>query len=266
MNAGVLLFAYNNDQIDYVKLAEWSANRINQFLNLPVTLVTDSPIENSVFDKIILTDTPASSERFFSDLNQNVSWKNGNRSDAFALTPYDDTLVLDVDYVVNSSDLTQLFYSSEDFLAPCTAYDVTGINDFSELNTFGKFNMPSLWATVLFFRKTHTAELLFSAVNMIKANWQHYRDLYQISKSNFRNDFAFAIAANLVFGQQASWPSVAWKLASVCPGDVITQITETKFKVNYTTPSNRPRYIEIADMDFHAMGKRSLGDIVANSC
>lgn len=265
MTAGVVLFAYNNDQIDYVKLAEWSAERINRYLDLPVTLVTDHPNTSRVFDRVIDTATPASSGRYFDDYQQVVEWKNGNRSDAFALSPYDTTLVLDVDYIVGCSDLTQLTQTNLEFASPTTAYDVTGVNDFSSLNVFGKFKMPMTWATILFFRKTKTTEMIFETVQMVRQHWKHYCNLYQISKSNFRNDFAFAIALNLVYGHQARWPVVPWKLASINPEHTLTQINETKFQVRYVTAAGKPRYIELSNMDFHAMGKRSLGDIIANT-
>ena len=42
MSKGVLLFAQNNEQIDYIKQAVYLAKRIKRFLDLPVSLVTDS--------------------------------------------------------------------------------------------------------------------------------------------------------------------------------------------------------------------------------
>ena len=43
MTKGVLLFANNNEHIDYVKQAIFCAKRIKKFTNLSVALVTDSP-------------------------------------------------------------------------------------------------------------------------------------------------------------------------------------------------------------------------------
>ena len=42
MNKGVLLFANNNEQIDYVKQSIFCAKRVKSFTKLHVTLVTDS--------------------------------------------------------------------------------------------------------------------------------------------------------------------------------------------------------------------------------
>ena len=45
MSRGAILFAFNSPKYDYYAMAEFTAKRINHFLNLPVTLITD---ENSL--------------------------------------------------------------------------------------------------------------------------------------------------------------------------------------------------------------------------
>ena len=42
MTKGVILFANNNDQIDYVRQAIFCAKQVQKYLKLPVSLVTDS--------------------------------------------------------------------------------------------------------------------------------------------------------------------------------------------------------------------------------
>ena len=42
MTKGVILFANNNDEIDYVRQAIFCAKHIKKHLNLPVSLITDS--------------------------------------------------------------------------------------------------------------------------------------------------------------------------------------------------------------------------------
>ena len=36
MTTGALIFAYNNDKINYVKMAAWTANNIKRHLKIPV--------------------------------------------------------------------------------------------------------------------------------------------------------------------------------------------------------------------------------------
>ena len=42
MIQGVLIFAFNNEQTDYLSMAEWSAGNIKRHLGLPVSVVTNT--------------------------------------------------------------------------------------------------------------------------------------------------------------------------------------------------------------------------------
>ena len=51
------------------------------------------------------------------------------------------------------------------------------------------------WATVFYFKKTERTRILFDLINHIKNEWEFYRSqISAILASNYRNDFAFAIA------------------------------------------------------------------------
>jgi hypothetical protein len=60
MTRGVLLFAFNNDKVDYYSMAVATAKRANKFLNLPVTVVTDKTTDLSKytyqFDNVIIVE------------------------------------------------------------------------------------------------------------------------------------------------------------------------------------------------------------------
>jgi alpha-N-acetylglucosamine transferase len=112
MNCGALIFAHNNSKVDYVKLAVFSAKQVIKYLDIPVTLVTDNPESVSeeateIFDKIIVIENSEHNQvkRFYdgTTVASNVEWKNFSRSQVYELTPYDKTLVIDSDYIINSS-------------------------------------------------------------------------------------------------------------------------------------------------------------------
>lgn len=267
MTTGALIFAFNNDQIDYVRLARWSANNVRRHLGIPVCLVTDNQDQNlSGFDKAICigpTNLGIVNKRYFSDYNTNVVWHNTTRSDVYNLTPWDRTLVLDADYVVASDQLKLILDADQDFLAHKDGYDVTGLQHFEDLNNFGRNNMPMWWATVMMFRKSRQAELIFGTMQMVRDNWQHYRNLYGIGQSTFRNDFALSIALGIVNGHTLDHPAIPWNLASLTPDQKLTQLEADRYRVVFVTPDKKSRYIEL-HQDFHAMGKKQLGEIVAN--
>lgn len=249
MTTGAVIFARNNEHIDYVSMAQWSAKNIERHLGIPTHIITDS--------------APSDNTRHFTDVGQ-VTWHNLNRTDAYHLSPWDRTLVLDADYVVASNQLTSMLDCDADFLAHRWAYDVTGRNDFTGLNWFGDVRMPMWWATVMVFNKSKSAQLIFDAMAMIRDHWTHYRNIYKNSVTTYRNDHALSIALGIVNGHTLDHNGIPWQLASLTPEHDLTQLDQDCYRVDFVNTEGQPRWVELRQ-DFHAMGKRQLGDIVANN-
>jgi hypothetical protein len=186
--------------------------------------------------------------------------------DAYSLTPFDHTLVLDADYVVASDQLKIILDCNQNFMCHRRAYDVTGLQTFDNLNVFGQYRFPMWWATVMMFRRSKQAELIFDSMAMIRDNWTHYRNLYSNNVATYRNDHALSIALNIENGHTLTTTDIPWGLASLTPEHQLTQLSPDHYRVNFVTADKRPRWIELTGQDFHAMGKQQLGDIVANSC
>jgi hypothetical protein len=267
MTQGILIFAFNNDQLDYLSMANWSAQNIRRHLGLPVCVVTDCeniPAHYN-FDHVVMATAREPSMRHFGDVDQIVTWYNGNRVDAYDVSPWDHTLVLDADYVVASDQLKVLFSYSEDFLAHRRAYDVTGLQPFDDLNRFGRYHMPMWWATVMLFRRSTGAKLMFDSMKMIRANWSHYRQIYQNPRSTYRNDHALSIALGMIDGHLVNHAEIPWDLASLTSGYTLEHIDQDCYKVNFINSQNQLKWVRIKNQDFHAMGKRHLGNLIANS-
>ena len=266
MTTGALIFAFNNEQIDYVAMANWSAKNIHRHLAIPVCVVTDKePTQPHVFDHVVIVNPVDAGQRYFSDYDTNVTWHNTNRMDAYTLSPWDQTLVLDADYVVASDQLRTVLNSRQDFVCHRWATDITGLRTFEDLNYFGNHRMPMWWATVMMFRRGTNAELLFEMMQMIRDNWTHYRNLYKNPVSTYRNDHALSIALNTLNGHTLCVDSIPGTLASLTPEHRLTQLDADSYRVDFLTPDKKPRWITLTQ-DFHAMGKQQLGAIVANSC
>lgn len=264
MTAGVLIFAFNNEAIDYVNMARWSATRIHRHLDLPVAVVTDGEIDHGGFDQVIMMSRSHSeSKRHFQDLDGEITWFNQDRTSALDLSPWDQTLVLDADYVVASDQLRYMLDLDLDFICHRSAYDVTG-KDMHALNYFGNYRMPMHWATVMMFRRSELAQDIFDCMDMIKKHWPHYTNLYGLGRSMYRNDFALSIALAVVYGHVPRLPGVAYSLASVMPDHQLAQIGPDHFRVGWKDQQARPRWIDLRDQDFHAMCKGQLGDVIAN--
>ena len=265
MITGALIFAFNNESTDYITMAQWSARNIRRWLNIPTAIVTDANPRDprlSGFDQVIPATASAGGTRWFEDYAATVTWHNAGRTDAYTLSPWDQTLVLDADYVVASSQLKTVLDSNQDFLAHAHAYDITGMNDFVALNEYGEYRMPMTWATVMMFKRSTHAELIFDCMRMIKLNWRHYKDLYQIVSSTYRNDHALSMALHIVNGQTLQHTSIPWNLASVTPEHVLTRTAKDCYRIDYVDQDRRPRWTMIKNQDFHAMGKSHLEKLI----
>jgi hypothetical protein len=263
MTTGALIFAFDNEQTDYVAMAGWSAENIHRHLDIPVAVVTDAPDKarlHSSIDRIIEAVPAAGGTRYFEDYQSTVTWHNAGRVDAYSLSPWQRTLVLDADYVVASQQLKPLLNCDQDFLCYKDAISVT--DDLAGLNVFGRHNFPMWWATVMLFQKCNHARFIFESMTMIRQNWQHYRDIYGIDRATYRNDFALSIALGIVSGHTMHVDTIPGCLISVMPDQRLTQLGADDYLIEYQNSNGKKQCVEFVGMDFHAMGKRDLGEIV----
>lgn len=114
------------------------------------------------------------------------------------------------------------------------------------------------------FNKSTQARLIFDTMTMIRDNWSHYRNIYKNNTPTYRNDHALSIALLVVNGHTLNHISIPWRLASLTPEHQLTQIDPDRYRVDFVNTEGRSRWIELRQ-DFHAMGKKQLGDIVASN-
>ena len=262
MTVGALIFAYPNEAFDYVRMAAWTAGNIQRHLGIPVAVVTDRPTDLG-FDRVIIHASTAKDSRWFVDADQRVSWHNQSRVDAYDLTPWDRTLLIDADYVVASNSLKALLdLTNQSLLCHRAAYDATGMNDFHALNHLGRFQWPLCWATVVVFNRDQHAKTVFDCMRMVRDNWSHFQHIYHEPNHTYRNDHALTIAQNITNGHWPDWPVIPWSLATVLPEHRVTCVDQDRYRVDFQRGDNRRAWLELAGQDFHAMGKQSIMDML----
>ena len=115
MTKGVLVFAFNNESIDYVKQAKNLAMRMERFCNLPTSIVTDIDVRTTLFDRVIKVDVKDYTAKIYNNghSSEALSFKNTARAESFDLSPYDETLVVDSDVIVCDSQLHNCFDAND---------------------------------------------------------------------------------------------------------------------------------------------------------
>lgn len=277
MKHGALIFAQNNAAIDYTKLAIFAAKQVIKHLQLPVTLVTDNaewlnkayPESADLFDKIIVIDAEYDKkiqEKKFYDGSlsfQKFEWKNHSRVQAYELTPYDKTLVIDSDYIINSSILKEAFNNDYEFQIYRESFDLAGWRDTAPFIRINQNSILFYWATAFVFEKTPVTEAFFNLVTHIRHNWEYYRILYGIDAAAYRNDFAFSIAIYIMNGNkddnQFAMP-LPGTMAYITDRDLLVKMVDTKMQFLVEKESYRGEYtlVKTKDIDVHVMNKQSL--------
>jgi hypothetical protein len=176
-------------------------------------------------------------------------------------------LLIDADYVVNTNDLAPAISSVTDMLCFRRACDIATGKDLEDLNYFGSFNMPMWWATVVIFNRSNLSRYVFDCWRMVRDNWQHYRNIYHIRESLFRNDYALSIALGIVSGHTLRVDEIPWRLPTLVPSSQLELMPSSwaDFQIKYQDTQGKIRTQWITARDFHAMGKKHLGALIANS-
>ena len=214
VSRGALVFAFNTSAVDYVSIADQSSRLIKHNLNLPVTIVTDHDSNPKFdYDNIIRLTPDAGQVNYRGAINnQTVAWRNFGRYLAYELSPYDETILLDTDYLVLDDSLSTLFKTDFDYKLMHHNVSTAGTDN----NVMGTISLPFVWATVVLFRKSQRSRMLFDLVGRIQRNYDYYRALYNITTQRFRNDYAFAIANIILSGYSLNQSnSIPWSMLSI---------------------------------------------------
>jgi len=279
MSKGIIIFAQNNEYVDYASQACACAGYARKNLSLvdEICLVTNTEtleskkdLINEYFDNIIVTDAfQPENLRLFKDTIDNTeyaSFKNMSRSEVYALSPYDETLVIDSDYFIMNNVLDQVWGSDNDVMINCKYRDVSERHK-EHIEYLDNFSIPMYWATVFYFKKSDFAENLFTLVSHIKHNYKYYYYLYNCSGNLYRNDFAFSMALHILNGSVAfDVPSLPIEyLNNSFDLDDIFRINSHNDIIMYCADAERVTahlLSRFTNTDLHIMNKKAIGRFI----
>lgn len=244
---GVVLFAFNST-INYVQIAEKCAKLVEYYLKLPVTLITDSAEQITYkFDHVILAKNTV--DNYKSAFNS-ILWRNANRYQAYKLSPYNETLLIDSDYLILNNSILKLFDQTSD-------YQIMQYNQTLSQNwnlDMGNTSLPYLWATVIMFNKTLKSKQLFDLVGRIQQNYNYYIKLFNIREHNFRNDYAFTIANLILNGYDINTEyNIPWTMLTL-----ENEIESLELKNNFIVIREQEHAYMLPKQNIHILNKEYL--------
>ena len=216
MTKGFVLIAHDTNEYSYGNLSSLCARIIQKQSKYPISLITDhnTKYDDNVFDKVLFTDTTFN-QRYDISLNSKIDWKNTSRSLAYELSPYDQTILIDSDYLMLNNNLEKLFDQTTDFLCHNSYIDVSNEEYFQNSNWMGSAYIPNCWATVMYYKKSRYAELIFAMWRHVQDNYIYYCGIYNIPNIPYRNDYALSIATHMLNGQIVHKKFIPWQLNHV---------------------------------------------------
>lgn len=274
---GIVFFAHNNQHVDYVKQAIFGATQAKKHLNKSVTLITSNKKHlyqhyakyAKVFDNIIEVDDykTLQTKNFNDGPNNTINdhWKNHLRSTAYELSPYEETIVMDTDYIICNKNLLKCFQTKEDLLIHKKAVYLNYYNKIDHMvKTLSDSSIDMYWATVFYFKKTPKIKKLFELIAHVKENWDFYRFINQVIEPAFRNDYAFSIAIHILNGYQKDiWPyALPDKLYYVTDKDIPESFNEDTWTFLLYNSDRTVLKTVSKDINIHIMNKLSLDRII----
>jgi hypothetical protein len=274
MTQGILIFAHNSKSLDYARMAVIAGGLAKKHLSKPVSLVTDSSTQSwikesgisemveSVFDNVILADRPGTDNQrslFDGNRRETVPFLNNNRSSAFELSPYDQTLLIDSDYFIFSSCLNN--YWSHTLAISTAVKDIHHTNRFCYNDRYiSDTGIKMYWATNFIFSKDEKSKLFFDLLSHVKENYKHYSDIFRFDHRMFRNDIAFSLAKHMLDGYLENGITDLPSVKTAIDKDMLHQVHNDGRIDFLVSVDNNTNYAlaSFKGVDIHVMNKQSI--------
>lgn len=213
MSEGFLIFAHDNETIPYTTIALCNALMIRENSRAGVSLVTDDASHSAMqerfgdlyltaFEHVVICEPEGRSRRRYNDTphrSSHLSWHNGGRPAAYDLSPYDETILLDADYLVCDRALDHAWGSRSPVMMNRSAVTLLHESPRPEEVWLDPYGPPLYWATCVYFRKDDAKEF-FDTVGHVRDNYDYYQHLYRFPGGLYRNDYVFSVAAHILGG------------------------------------------------------------------
>jgi hypothetical protein len=194
MSKGFLVLAQNSE-VDYIRQAYALALSIKstQPTINNISLVTNDIVPEqyvSAFDKIIPIP--------FGDAANSSKWKIENRWKLYHASPYDETIVLDVDMLIlDNIEQAWQYVNSKDlfFTSYVTDYKNRTATDTTYRKMFVENDLPNLYSGMYYFKKSDTVLEFFKLAEFITYNWERIYSI--VAPKNMQNFYSFDVTVSI---------------------------------------------------------------------
>ena len=214
---GVCIFAYNNNQLDYTQFAHIAAGYVKRNMkNNKTCLITDEgtygwlkdsvdpDFHNECFDTVVVHDVQFNNnprKHFDSPWTEfSAQFSNSNKDDILNLSPFDKTLLIDSDYMIQNNFYDYIFDTDIPIAMHKTAKYLEHQPPYINEQQLNEAGIHHWWSTVVYFDKSDESQAFFNMWEHVKDNWDYYHLLYQFPPGLFRTDFCVSIASHLLNG------------------------------------------------------------------
>ena len=221
-NNGIALFAYNTKEIDYAKLSLLAAKFVKKHMkNNNICLIIDEGTKSymvnsfdknfveSCIDDFVIVDQntlDGSNKRLHYDSPYTKFFNefyNTDKHKIYEYTPYDKTLLLDVDYIVHNDDLDQIFESKDAVSMFHLSDNLKGEPAFYNDAFLSLNGIPTIWSTVIYFDKTNPiSKIFFDTWSYVYDNYDYYKIVYGLKGDMYRTDYCVSIVTHILNGFQ----------------------------------------------------------------
>jgi len=275
MTRGVLIFAHNSLDVDYGLMATIAGGLAKKNLGVSVSLVTDlSTLDwlresgtltkaQQVFDQIIEVARPYTKnirnlhDGFDSKI---VPFVNSNRCSVWELSPYDQTLLIDSDYLIFSNKLNEYWSVDAPVMMGHSMTDLTGERGGILDSRVSETGIHMFWATTVMFDKSPESEFFFKLVDFVKDNYVYYADLFRFNPKQFRNDIAFSVAKHIMNGFETEFAYTLPPILTVFDKDILHAVDNDRLTFLVSQPNDVASFwaATTAGTDVHVMNKQSI--------
>jgi hypothetical protein len=227
---GYLIIASNNGQDDYVACARALAKSLRWWMpDCKICLVTDADEHDPVFD--IVKSFP------FGDQAADTTWKLANDWQAFAASPFRQTIKLEADLVI-TQDISHWWTWFEHRDVVISTGIRNYLNDISDCRVYRRAfddnELPDVYNAITYWRLSRTATEFWQLVRTMFENWPTVRQTLKYCDAVPANtDMIDAIVAQMMGVEQVT-----------LPGDWPNMI-HMKSAVNYLKTDARPWTAEL---------------------